>query len=179
MDPNMLIIIVILVVLLIIAFISFKKEKQEKTKEKLETMASRLQDKSQKALVISAIEQEYKDLIQDRFGDQGLQFYISNLKPVTCVIPPDLSLMDIEYVKDKNKRSPEFERLRQCGYIHNIALLMLSLTAWAWRPDLDFDGFKKLIEQLIKEDIFNINTPPTQGYYSRYGRYGYLYPQYY
>jgi len=172
----MLIIIVILVVLLIIAFISFKKEKQEKTKEKLETMASRLQDKSQKA---SAIEQEYKDLIQDRFGDQGLQFYISNLKPVTCVIPPDLSLMDIEYVKDKNKRSPEFERLRQCGYIHNIALLMLSLTAWAWRPDLDFDGFKKLIEQLIKEDIFNINTPPTQGYYSRYGRYGYLYPQYY
>jgi hypothetical protein len=147
------------------AYLYNKKDNKDKTKDKLESMASRLNKEGpDQSLVISAIEQEYKDFIKEKFGDKGLQFYTSNLKPVTCAIPPNFSLVILDDLYRNRASSPEYERLRQCGYIHNIQLLMYSLVAWAFKPDLTFDNFKEAIMTLMKD------SPPVKGYYSRYGR---------
>lgn len=182
MDPNMLIIIIIIIALLIMDYIYSKKDDKD-TKDKLESMASRLNEEGpNQSLVISAIEQEYKDFIKEKFGDKGLEFYTSNLKPVTCAIPPNFSLVILDDLYRNRASSPEYERLRLCGYIHNVSLLMLSLGVWIFRPDLSFDDFKEVVNTLMKEDLLNIEkkpvvpTPVVKGYYSRYGR---LYPQYY
>jgi hypothetical protein len=178
MDPNMLIIIIIIIALLIMAYIYNKKDDKDKIKDKLESMMSRLSEENpNQSLVISGIEQEYKDFIKDKFGDKGLQFYTSNLKPVTCAIPTDFSLVKLDDLYRNRATSPEYERLRLCGYIHNVSLLMLSLVIWIFKPDLSFDDFKAAITELMKQDLLNdAPKPAVKGYYSRYGRF---YPQYY
>jgi hypothetical protein len=149
----------------------------DKTKEKLESMASRLNEEGpNQSLVISAIEQEYKDLIKEKFGDKGLQFYTLNLKPVTtCAIPPSFSLVILDDLSRNRASSPEYEHLRLCGYIHNVSLLMSSLAVWAFKPDLSFDDFKEAINTIM-QNLLNEKPAPVVAYYSRYGR---LYPQYY
>jgi hypothetical protein len=156
-----LIFVILTVVLIVIIFLITKKKSLKDIFKGL--------NESPDPLILKNIEKEYKNYLLERYGQKGIDFYNSKLKTVTCNIPPDFSL---KFLNDGN--SPEFQRLKQCGYIYNIALLFNIATAFAFgREDMDFETFKENINKILNDEQMKLFEPSvlnSQMYYGR--RYG-------
>lgn len=137
-----------------------KLNKNQKDMERLASMFNRMQESGEdQANKISSIQQEFKNFVKENLGNEGLQALETNLKPVSCQVPKNFSADMLEEISKTN--IPEFDRLKQCGYIFNFTLFMFLIAAMSPEPDMSLRKFKTTIKESIESDAFKevLKTP--------------------